>query len=826
MRHRTRLYALFASIFLPATALGAPTELFLSEYIEGSSNNKAVEIYNGTGAAIDLAAAGYNLQLFFNGNASAGQTINLTGSVADGDVYVLANTSSVQAILDNADQTSGSVTFNGDDAVVLRKGTTVIDVIGQVGFDPGSQWGTGLVSTADNSIRRLATVCEGDTDGSNAFDPAVEWEGFAQDTFDGLGAHAASCGPVVPAPDYGVAISATPALVAEGESFAVRTTFSNTGTVDLSSVSSSQTVPTGLSLTNTTWENVSGGALGSCALPNPVNCYITLPAGSSIDFVLTYTVDAGTPGPLEFTVTGTPPAEDTNAANDSDGVSVQVVQVVAINEIQGTGVGSPLAVGTQVVTEGIVTARRSNGYFIQSADAEVDLDPATAEGVFVFTNSAPPAEAAVGNRLRVAARVSEFSRTPHGFPLVQLSNSSATVRSTGNALPAPVVLDASVLAPGVALDAMGRYQGMRVQLPEAVVVGPSNGFGDFHVTLPGVPRPAREPGVAALDAVPLPAEKSIPLFDKNPERLRAESVGLEGGTALNLDAGTTLQGMEGVMYYDRGDFTLLLGDNSGIVASGGAFVSAVPAPADGSVRVASYNIQNLSGGASVDPARLSKLSEVFCQYLYLPDVVGLVEIANLETAQRLAQAINTDEFGFCPENPQYEAYLLSTNGSQRLGYLVKTAPVDGGSPRVEVLDVVEHFVEELLVAPDQSTSASLRLFDRPPLQLDAVVHHDADSSLPLTVLLNHTLSLLDVNNLGSNATYGTTGNRSREKRRQQAERVSQLVEGIQQADPAQPLVLIGDYNAFEFSDGYVDVMGIIAGSPAPENEVLVPGTSD
>ncbi len=69
------------------------TELFFSEYIEGSSNNKALEIYNGTGAAIDLAAGGYNVQMYFNGSASAGLTINLTGTVADGDVFVLAHSS-------------------------------------------------------------------------------------------------------------------------------------------------------------------------------------------------------------------------------------------------------------------------------------------------------------------------------------------------------------------------------------------------------------------------------------------------------------------------------------------------------------------------------------------------------------------------------------------------------------------------------------------------------------------------------------------------------------------------------------------------------------
>jgi len=176
-------------------ASAATSELFFSEYIEGTSNNKALEIYNGTGAAIDLGSEGYNLQMHFNGNASAGLTINLTGTVADGDVYVVAQSSSNATILAQADQTSGAGWFNGDDAVVLRKGTTVIDVIGQIGFDPGSEWGSGLVSTADNTLWRKVDVCAGDPDGSNAFDPSVEWDGFATDVFDGLGAHTANCDP-------------------------------------------------------------------------------------------------------------------------------------------------------------------------------------------------------------------------------------------------------------------------------------------------------------------------------------------------------------------------------------------------------------------------------------------------------------------------------------------------------------------------------------------------------------------------------------------------------------------------------------------------------
>ena len=168
-------------------------DLFISEYIEGSSNNKAIEIYNGTGAAIDLSAAGYNIQIYFNGSASAGLTINLTGNVASGDVFVLAHSSASAAILAQADQTDGAAWFNGDDAVVLRRGSTILDVAGQVGFDPGTEWGSGLNSTADNTLRRDPSICGGDTVPSDAFDPATGWIGLAADTFDGLGAHTANC---------------------------------------------------------------------------------------------------------------------------------------------------------------------------------------------------------------------------------------------------------------------------------------------------------------------------------------------------------------------------------------------------------------------------------------------------------------------------------------------------------------------------------------------------------------------------------------------------------------------------------------------------------
>jgi predicted extracellular nuclease len=183
-----------AALLIPCAALAA-TELLISEYIEGSSNNKALEIYNPTAAAVDLST--YSVQIYFNGSGTPLNTIVLASvSLASGDVWVLANSSA--SFAGTADQTSGSLTFNGDDAVVLLNGATVVDVIGQVGFDPGTEWGTGLVSTQDNTLRRNADVCAGDTNPNDVFDPSLEWTGYATDTFDGLGAHTSGCLASVP----------------------------------------------------------------------------------------------------------------------------------------------------------------------------------------------------------------------------------------------------------------------------------------------------------------------------------------------------------------------------------------------------------------------------------------------------------------------------------------------------------------------------------------------------------------------------------------------------------------------------------------------------
>lgn len=173
------------------------SELIISEYVEGSSNNKYLEFYNGTGTTKNLGD--YDVRIYSNGSSTVSTTIHLNNvNLLDGDVYVLAH-SSATAWTGTPDQTSGSLTFNGDDAVELYNTATgqSVDIIGQVGTDPGTHWGSGVTSTLDHTLVRKATVTSGDTNALDAFDPAVEWDGYAVDDVTHLGTHSMTCGPCV-----------------------------------------------------------------------------------------------------------------------------------------------------------------------------------------------------------------------------------------------------------------------------------------------------------------------------------------------------------------------------------------------------------------------------------------------------------------------------------------------------------------------------------------------------------------------------------------------------------------------------------------------------
>lgn len=161
---------------------GTASDLFISEYIEGSSNNKAIEIYNGTGDAVNLE--GYKLALYANGKTEIGNFIDLTGTLANGETLVIVNGSIADDFKVSGYIESTVTFFNGDDAIVLSKNGLDIDVFGVVGIDPGSSWPVGTGTTADYTLVRKASV----TGPTTTWDES-EWEVHAKDTSSFLGSH-------------------------------------------------------------------------------------------------------------------------------------------------------------------------------------------------------------------------------------------------------------------------------------------------------------------------------------------------------------------------------------------------------------------------------------------------------------------------------------------------------------------------------------------------------------------------------------------------------------------------------------------------------------
>lgn len=151
--------------------------LYFSEYQEGGSglgNNKILEIYNGSGSAIDLSMC--EVRLYANGGTmptSTTNSANFGGMLADGDVFVLCNSGLMDGVCDG---NSGAINHNGDDAYELACAGEVVDTFGVVGTDPGNAWEGGGVSTRDVTLRRKCSVTTGDPVGDDAFDPSVEWD--------------------------------------------------------------------------------------------------------------------------------------------------------------------------------------------------------------------------------------------------------------------------------------------------------------------------------------------------------------------------------------------------------------------------------------------------------------------------------------------------------------------------------------------------------------------------------------------------------------------------------------------------------------------------
>jgi hypothetical protein len=190
------------------------SELFISEYVEGSGNNKALEIYNPTGSAISLS--GYSVRRYSNGNSdfSAGGEVQLSGSIPAYGTWVIANGQTLsqsnspacdpalQALADQLDIPYPAPTYmNGNDAITLAKNGVNIDIFGKIGEDPGNAWtdvfpytdGDGKWITLDHTMIRKSSVNTGVTVNPAAFDPLAQYDTLSKNTWTNLGIHSCVC---------------------------------------------------------------------------------------------------------------------------------------------------------------------------------------------------------------------------------------------------------------------------------------------------------------------------------------------------------------------------------------------------------------------------------------------------------------------------------------------------------------------------------------------------------------------------------------------------------------------------------------------------------
>lgn len=525
-----------------------------------------------------------------------------------------------------------------------------------------------------------------------------------------------------------------------------------------------------------------------------------------------------------------------------------------IADVNGPGTTSPKA-GLGVTVRGVVTALRATtgstrGFYIQSLAADDDENPNTSEGLLIFTGSAnPPACAVVGNVVEISGTVQDFvsSTSPVGsVPLTELSNSfGCSVVSTGATQPAAVTLTSALLNPNGSGTQARKFQGMRVTLPSAVVVGPSLGTltestatavpnGTYFVTFPGLPRPLQGAGILETRR-PVDAAATVLSWNGDPQVLRIVTNGLVNGTALELTTGATVSNIAGVMDFNtnQGQYQIYTDAAGAGTPATGTALSAVPVPAPlaTDLTIGNANIErfyndvddNNGAGAVLTSAayqgRLNKLSLAIRNVMRTPDILSLeeVEAAQLSAAtqltvvQDIANKVNSDAVAAGQPNPNYNWCMFGTNDPSAIGIAILYKQA-----KVMPLECVQFGGNTTYAAPDGGQAL---LNDRPPVELRAnVIAAGSDTPLQIRLVANHLRSLSGIDQPGV-----ANGDRVRAKRNEQAKYLARLISGNLSEQTSNwnandNLVLTGDFNADQLNDGYVDVMGCIAGNPVPANQ--------
>src|SRR5215207_11103715 len=499
-----------------------------------------------------------------------------------------------------------------------------------------------------------------------------------------------------------------------------------------------------------------------------------------------------------------------------------------IREIQGAGHFSPLDKTEVSGVNGVVTAKRANGFFMQ--DTAPDTDPRTSEGIFVFTTSAP-ANVSPGDAARVGGTVAERRQgvdaaSNANLTVTQINASSVTVLSNGNPLPRPVIIGVGGMIPpsrvieddaggnvesgGVfdpAADGVDFYEsleGMVVTVRDAAVVGPSRTLRSGVKEIPVVGDGGRHAGLRTPRGGVI-----IRPDDLNPERIFLSG---ELTPLPDTDVGARFGGsVTGVIDYSGGNYKLL--------------VTSAPAPRRSrlsrevataarrnQLAVAAFNVENLDPGD--DEAKFRRLAEIVVNNLRSPDIISVEEIQD-SNGPKDDSAVNADEtfgkliaairavggpaYDFRDINPVDDQDGGEPGGNIRVGLLfrrdrgLRFVDRPGGGPTTATTVISDRGGPRLSSSPgriDPTNAAFSR--SRKPLAGEFIFNGDR-----LFVIANHFSS-----KGGDQPLFGRFQPptfTSEAQRNRQAEVVNGFVDSILAADPRAGVVVLGDLNDFEFS---------------------------
>jgi predicted extracellular nuclease len=502
--------------------------------------------------------------------------------------------------------------------------------------------------------------------------------------------------------------------------------------------------------------------------------------------------------------------------------------IVSIGAIQGAGHISPYN-GQVVTTEGIVTVKRSSSFWIQNPNP--DADPATSEGLLIF-GSAAAALVAVGDLVQVRGTVVEFR--PGGaagfanLTTTELTSPSLSVTkvSSGNALPAPVVIGAggrvppttvieddaagSVETSGVfdpASDGIDFYEsleGMRVQINNAVAVGPTNAFGEIPVL-----------GDNGAGASVRTARGGIVIrpIDFNPERILLDDL-LLPMPMVNVGDGFTTS-VVGVLDYSFGNFKLNV-TSALTPINRGLSREATRVPTDHEIAVGTYNVENLDPGDG--EAAFRRHADIIVNNLRSPDVLAIEEIQDNDggantavtdasvTWNMLISAIRSlggPTYQYRQIDPLDDQDGGVPGGNIRVGFLFRTDRgvefIDrpGGNSTTPTTVVSTPSGPRLLFSPGrvdpQDPAWSTPEGVRKPLAGEFRAR-----GKKLFVIANHWKS-----KTGDQPLFGRfqpPARATETQRKAEAEVVKDFVNEILALDPHANVIVLGDLNDFEFSE--------------------------